>query len=221
MDDPIVYPGEPGRSHEHTFFGNTTTDASSTGASLRRGQTTCRPRADKAAYWVPTLHRNGREIHASKAQLYYVVRGYDRMRAFPAGLRVIAGNAQASRPQSIRVTYWVCAGRGARTRPSRTVPARCGVIVGHGLGGVGPGGRIRRVTWRTKTTLELHVLFPNCWDGKRLDSPDHQSHMAYSRAYPNASWPIASTSAAAARIELTANDPCLRRGERVSVRLVR
>jgi hypothetical protein len=21
-DDPIVYPGEPGRSHAHTFFGN-------------------------------------------------------------------------------------------------------------------------------------------------------------------------------------------------------
>ena len=144
----------------------------------------------------------------------------------PTGSRRSTGTAARSTPPkrssiTSRVTYWVCAGRAARTRPSHTVPARCGVIVGHGLGGVGPGGRLRRVTWRTKTTLELHVLFPDCWDGKRLDSPDHQSHMAYSRAYPNASWPIASTSAAAARIELTANDPCLRRGERVSARLVR
>jgi hypothetical protein len=24
------------------------------------------------------------------------------------------------------------------------------------------------------------VTFPTCWDGKNLDSPDHQSHVAYS-----------------------------------------
>jgi hypothetical protein len=27
-DDPIVYPGQPGKSHPHTFFGNNSTDAS-------------------------------------------------------------------------------------------------------------------------------------------------------------------------------------------------
>jgi hypothetical protein len=34
-----------------------------------------------------------------------------------------------------------------------------------------------------KTYLELHVNFPDCWDGKHLDSLDHKSHMAYSRDY--------------------------------------
>ena len=34
-DDPIVFPGQPGASHSHDFFGNTTTDASSTYASMR------------------------------------------------------------------------------------------------------------------------------------------------------------------------------------------
>jgi hypothetical protein len=28
--------------------------------------------------------------------------------------------------------------------------------------------------------IELHVNFPDCWDGRRLDSTDHRSHMAYS-----------------------------------------
>jgi uncharacterized protein DUF1996 len=28
-------------------------------------------------------------------------------------------------------------------------------------------------------SLRLHVNFPNCWDGRHLDSADHQSHMAY------------------------------------------
>ena len=30
--------------------------------------------------------------------------------------------------------------------------------------------------------LRLHVTFPNCWNGKQLDSADHKSHMAYSQA---------------------------------------
>lgn len=28
--------------------------------------------------------------------------------------------------------------------------------------------------------IRATVIFPSCWDGKNLDSPDHQSHMAYS-----------------------------------------
>jgi Domain of unknown function (DUF1996) len=30
-----------------------------------------------------------------------------------------------------------------------------------------------------KAELELAVRFPECWDGRNLDSPDHASHMAY------------------------------------------
>ena len=182
-DDPIVYPGQAGRSHLHTFFGNTSTSASSTLTTLHRAQTTCRPRGDKAAYWVPTLYRNGREIRPAKAQLYYVVRGYTDMRPFPAGLRMVAGNAHAVRPQSTRVTYWTCGGQAARTEPSAAPPSVCGVIEGHGLGGRRGSGKPAVVRWRTKTFLELHVTFPDCWDGKHLDAPDHQSHMAYSRHY--------------------------------------
>jgi Domain of unknown function (DUF1996) len=181
-DDPIVYPRLPGRSHRHTFFGNTSTNAFSTLASLRRAGTTCKVRADRAAYWVPTLYQNGREVRPSKAQLYYIVRGYDRMRAFPAGLRVVAGNSGAAGPQRTRVTYWACGGQAAQTAPSRTLPRVCGVIQGHGLG-VPRGSKPRVVRWRTKTHLELHVTFPDCWDGKHLDSLDHRSHMAYSRQY--------------------------------------
>ncbi|MEW9511245.1 hypothetical protein [Streptomyces bacillaris] len=38
-DDPIVYPGRAGASHDHTFMGNDTTNASSTTASLSAGGT--------------------------------------------------------------------------------------------------------------------------------------------------------------------------------------
>ena len=40
-DDPIVFPGKPGASHQHTFVGNRTTSAFSSFGSLRSGSTTC------------------------------------------------------------------------------------------------------------------------------------------------------------------------------------
>jgi hypothetical protein len=35
--------------------------------------------------------------------------------------------------------------------------------------------QICKVGWE----MEMSVSFPSCWDGINLDSPDHQSHMAY------------------------------------------
>jgi Domain of unknown function (DUF1996) len=187
-DDPIVYPGQPGKSHPHTFFGNVSTDARSSLASLRSARTTCRPSADKAAYWVPTLFQGNREIRPAKGQFYYNLRGYDQMHPFPAGLRVVAGNAHAFRPQSTAVVYWACGGQGGRSAPLKTVPMSCADV---------PIQRQKSffkacstcplrplpTPAHVKTYLELHVNFPDCWDGKHLDSPDHHGHMAYSRNY--------------------------------------
>ncbi|SCD59846.1 protein of unknown function, partial [Streptomyces sp. Termitarium-T10T-6] len=53
-DDPIVYPGQAGASHDHTFMGNDTTDANSTTASLSAGGTKCVAPGDRSAYWMPT-----------------------------------------------------------------------------------------------------------------------------------------------------------------------
>ncbi|MBA2424912.1 MAG: DUF1996 domain-containing protein [Actinobacteria bacterium] len=51
-----MFPGAPGRSHNHTYIGNRTVDASSTPASLRDGPTTCDLEADASTYWTPTLY---------------------------------------------------------------------------------------------------------------------------------------------------------------------
>ena len=188
-DDPIVYPGQPGRAHHHTFFGNESTNASSTPASLRGGRTTCKPRADKAAYWVPTLFQDGREVRPAKGQFYYNLRSYTDMQPFPAGLKMIAGDQHAHHAQPLHVTYWACGGgAGVRVRKGSTVPASCPVVTRTFRAFVRscptcPLKRGRGYTARIKTFLELHVDFPDCWDGKRLDSADHKSHMAYSLDY--------------------------------------
>jgi hypothetical protein len=158
-DDPIVFPNAPGRSHNHTFFGNTSTNALSTPGSLRAaGRTSCRLRADTAAYWVPTLLMNGQPVEPLRVTAYYVRRTFGRVQAFPQGLQVIAGSAAARSPQSLDITSWNCAARD----------------------GIPPSSGVPTCTNGRRAGLLLQVNFPNCWNGTSLDSADHQSHMAYS-----------------------------------------
>ena len=70
---------------------------------------------------------------------------------------MVAGDANARSPQSTRITSWSCAVRHAER--SSSIPTCPGALRGG---------------------LRLHVNFPNCWDGERLDSANHKSHMAYS-----------------------------------------
>ena len=156
-DDPIVYPGQPGKSHDHTFVGNVSTDASSTLASLQASGTTCRRPADRAGYWMPTLIVDGQPVDPIGATIYYRRSTTARLHVFPSGLKMIAGDAKATSPQDRRITYWNCGVEGG-IPPSETPP-------------VCPDGRGQG--------LRLHVNFPSCWDGINLDSADHKSHMAY------------------------------------------
>src|SRR4051794_1984685 len=109
-DDPIVLPGTPGASHSHDFYGNPTTNASSTYASLTNTATRCSQPGDTAAYWVPTLLQGGVAVEAKVARIYYRggVSDASTIRPFPAGLRMIAGNSKATAPQDLWVSSWAC-----------------------------------------------------------------------------------------------------------------
>lgn len=160
-DDPIVFPGRPGAAHSHDFFGNRSTNAHSTRSSLLGQSTTCRRSSDKAGYWVPTLSKNGRPLTPVRAQFYYRQgpKPAADIEPHPAGLRVIAGNGKATEPQGLDVTSWHCGEEADGTFLRRTEVPLCA----------------------TGRQLHVQIRFPDCWDGRRLDSADHQSHMAYSR----------------------------------------
>ncbi len=159
-DDPIVFPGVAGGSHLHMFFGNTTTNAGSTFETLRAGGTTCRTAGDASGYWVPALMQNGQAVKPRSITVYYrsgPTRDDTTIQAFPAGFRVVAGDARAGAPQVAGfqrpITWWSCRGdMQASLTPLACDPAE---------------------------PLNLHVRFPQCWDGANLDSADHKSHMAY------------------------------------------
>lgn len=158
MEDPIVFPGQPGASHLHDFFGNTTTDAFSTYESLVQGGTTCERADDTAAYWAPTLYFEGSPIgyRENEIDFYYRSRTYplSDVQPFPAGLRVIAGSPHATGPQSTKAVDWDCADGGPDLDTNHPVDCGAGYV-------------------------SADIKFPDCWDGVHLDSTDHKSHMAY------------------------------------------
>ncbi|MDQ6798228.1 MAG: DUF1996 domain-containing protein [Actinomycetota bacterium] len=157
-DDPIVHPGDPGASHLHDFFGNKTTTAATTTESLQAGPTTCQPLGDHSAYWVPSLYNDGTQVAPLRVAAYYNLNGRQpgSIVAFPTGLRMIAGDSNATSAQPATITDWSCL-----PKPPGTT-----------AGGV--------PTCDPTSHLLLRVTFPDCWDGLALDSPDHRSHMAVS-----------------------------------------
>jgi len=166
-DDPIVSPRSPGASHKHDFFGARTTDAFSTHESIRASATSCvrydtpASDVDHSAYWAPTLYVNGKPVVATTLGAYYNagVRYVESVEPFPANLRMIVGSS-AGGPMEIdgeRVWSYLCPGGDSIAATALTAP-----------------------TCQTRV-MDLVLRFPDCWDGVNLDSPDHKSHMAYSR----------------------------------------
>lgn len=180
-NDPIVAPGQPGASHLHTFFGNASVTAAST--TMDAGSSTCDGgTANRTGYWTPgvidtrtdELITNFDTIGGQQPgpsgylalQVYYK-RGYQGVEAgeitrwFPAGLRMIAGNPRRTEPtgDGNPIIQYAC-----------TTPGPTGAVFGpENIPNCQPG-----------QNFQMIIRFPQCWDGRNLDSIDHQSHMAYS-----------------------------------------
>jgi hypothetical protein len=162
--DPIAQPGVAVGHHLHEFFGNPNVDPNTTTQSLfdtPRDEIACTDRNDKSAYWSPVVYQDGYPITATSISVYYKSTTPDVV-PMPDGLRIIAGNPNATENQSSeQVGYWM-----TREPSTEEVFSSVGVddmITPH----------------RSGVPLMLRINFPNCWDGVHLDSPDHKSHMAY------------------------------------------
>jgi Domain of unknown function (DUF1996) len=172
FDDPIVYPGQPGRAHLHQFFGNTGANASSTYASLRTtGDSTCGNRLNRSAYWIPAMmNGKGRVVRPDYVAIYYkrppetsidCQRQAQACVPLPRGLRFVFGYDMLNMSAGATgAAYFNCDG------PTAT-PGHYGTIA-EAAKNCPAGNRLGAV---------IHA--PSCWDGRNLDSPDHRSHVAY------------------------------------------
>src|SRR4051794_5907941 len=178
--DPIVAPGISHFGHLHEFFGNPLVHASSntddplvsTDSLFAAGHSTCLNQGDdtrdRSAYWIPALLQRQadgsmREVAPEGRPTFYYLGDASpssSIRPFPHGLRMIVGDKNAAVPQDLAVVRWQCLG-GVAVAPSRP---QC----------------LDDVTVAGTPRLRLQLNFPNCWDGKDTDTPDHKSHVARS-----------------------------------------
>ena len=167
-DDPIVFPGLPGASHMHSFVGNKAVDADTTAGDLTKfTATTCKPVLDHSSYWVPTLYDNAtkKPVETTGFRVYYrsIRTNSTGMMPIPTGLRMIAGDAKKKVPTP----------RGAQGQ------FYCAFYGPGDLDGI---ARSTNGNWPIcggNATLHFMLQFPDCWDGKHLDSPNHKDHVAY------------------------------------------
>jgi hypothetical protein len=152
-DDPIVHPKQPGASHMHDFYGNVSTNASSTLPSLQAASSNCfvhasNTDADHSGYWVPQLIFNGTPTPFVEAQAYYDS-SVGTVRTPPAGLEVIGGDAHATAPLSTDIVKWTCSGSAGDAIGAKTAPPIC------------PGGSMLKVVVHT----------PDCIDDAHFKNP--------------------------------------------------
>lgn len=161
FNDPIVYPGQPGASHLHTFFGNTAANAYSTATSIANtGNSTCPGGiANRSSYWIPSLidTTTGTPLVPTDSIWYYKT-AYggvlpSEVKVIPDGLKIITGNAKGDGDGNY---YWECSNDSGTHSRGKYIP-KCEV----------------------GESLKFSIGFPQCWDGVNLDSSDHKSHMAF------------------------------------------
>ncbi len=204
FDDPIVYPGDPGKSHLHVFFGNTSTSAASdlTDMSLTGRSTCAGGTANATGYWVPAViyscpkdstdpcdkARDGEVQQFSDMNAYYKCpsSGIIRPAGDPeGGYRCSTGGYGGTPARWFPIGFRMITGDPNSNHP---INNNTGGIVCYRNGtgyasfdhipttaeGIAQGGC---------DELNIFPQFYECWDGVNIDSPDHKSHVAHADYY--------------------------------------
>ncbi|MXO84675.1 DUF1996 domain-containing protein [Altererythrobacter aurantiacus] len=168
-NDPLVYPGQKGKSHLHQFFGNLEADENSTYESLRAsGESTCTSDLNRSAYWIPALLTgDGNVVRPRAVSVYYKRRPAsdewfeqfgNEAAGLPRGLSYIFGwDSNRRTERQYNASSFKCSGKGKSVKGTMSeVLADC------------PAG----------STFIANITSPDCWNGKDLTASDNRSHMA-------------------------------------------
>ncbi|KAL2019650.1 hypothetical protein VTK56DRAFT_9465 [Thermocarpiscus australiensis] len=200
--DPLMSPNTPSQ-HAHTIHGSSGMSETATYEDLRNaGCTSCAAVQDHSAYWTPSLyfrHANGtyQEVEQVGGMLAYYTLEKDAgnpdagIKAFPNDFRMIAGD-------STRRNYSVASLSYLDPDPPKSNWASLGQTDQNDLAqrAIGfnclnyqkdPEGAFQRHYLPEKAYLDANctdgvrfeIMFPSCWNGKDIESPDHKSHVAY------------------------------------------
>jgi hypothetical protein len=116
---------------------------------------------------VPTLYDNatGTPVETTGFRVYYrsLRSNSTAVMPMPTGLRMIAGDAKKKVPTP----------RGAQGQ------FYCAFYGPGDLDGIARSTNGNWPICGKPATLHFMLQFPDCWDGKHLDSPNHKDHVAY------------------------------------------
>ena len=159
----VVTPGKPGPPHHlHDYVGNLGVDASRTVESIAGQPTSC-GNGDDSTYFWPVLRfvRPGQDEHGGPVQV----------------------------PVSLTMTYL-----GNPRGPVLAMPRLLRAAVGDAYAHTN-GGALARARWSCSNTADRQTTkypkcegdaavvrvfeFPSCWDGVRVDSPNHRQHLVF------------------------------------------
>ncbi len=177
-DDPIVYPGQPGKAHLHQFFGNLGADAHSTYESLRTtGESSCQNSLNRSAYWMPAmLDGRGHVVRPDFVSIYY-----KRRPASDPACKT-EGKACVGIPRGLRFIFGWDQTRPAVAQPENAV--HTGFKCVEGWEPVTPTAKDMVAPMKVcKPGQHLYASLasPQCWNGTDLDTADHRSHLAEPR----------------------------------------
>lgn len=172
-DDEIVYPGQPGKSHLHQYYG-LQGDAFTTYESARSAPPTANKLVNRTRYWrVATLDGNGNTIRADFISIYYKRRpASDPKCSLTSGDPQAEGNCVGI-PNGLKFVFGFDTVTGQA--PTGELWFNCqgpGAVSGH-------YANIAETKCPVGAQLGIVLEAPGCWDGKRLDSANHRDHVAY------------------------------------------
>ncbi|KAI0474954.1 hypothetical protein GGR56DRAFT_675132 [Xylariaceae sp. FL0804] len=196
--DPLVNPGFVYTPHLHQLVGgsslNTTMDPATHNQSLS-SCTSCTFAEDKSNYWTAVMFyqaRNGsyrrvpqvgdggpqgQLVNNGGLDVYYIPGfGTDGSQtnattAFAPGFRMLAGDAAQTNASAVDGAA-LCHRCWTDSSDAPDAPF---------VGGAPCTGddTVEIPSDPSCKMIRQNIIFPTCWDGVNLDSPDHQSHVAY------------------------------------------
>ncbi|TNY20494.1 hypothetical protein DMC30DRAFT_446998 [Rhodotorula diobovata] len=166
--DPLTNPGGIS-GHVHTIAGGSSFNLAMDFKTARKGAcTTAVVKQDLSNYWTPTLWfwwANGSftSVEQNGLLVYYLPRFHPtdktKVTAFPPGFRMLVGNPY-------KRSY------DENSLMDKAIGINC-------LGGEEPTRRPEFPTVNCPNGMRLEIMFPSCWNGKDVDSANHNAHVAY------------------------------------------
>ncbi|CAI6341417.1 unnamed protein product [Periconia digitata] len=185
--DPLVNPGMSPSTHMHQIVGSDAFNSSMPYADIANlsSCTSCHFTQDLSNYWTANLYFKARNntykrIPQTANQfndgdeggitVYYTSPAPNATTAFKPGFRMLTGDAMRRTPTNLGKNKQQC----YRCYPEPNW-------------GGSPYPPCMDPKWDTEHLpqqpcpggIRSNIIFPQCWDGKNLDSPNHQDHVAH------------------------------------------